>query len=165
MASGLIEEGGSATATRPGVNELRVEGNKPNPQDAQRILQSIRDAKKRADLVIVYEHNHVFDKPFRTIMLEELPERLAPPDWLKKWTHDGNRRRRGYHRDAWRASPARCRDLSRPAYLLRSGQFHFSGAADGDIARRTDRLGKRGRLCRLPGKDAAIHQVPADLAE
>ena len=21
-------------------------------------------------------------------MLEELPERLAPPDWLKKWTHD-----------------------------------------------------------------------------
>ena len=88
MASGLIEEGGSATATRPGVNELRVEGNKPNPQDAQRILGSIREAKKRADIVIVYEHNHVFDKPFRTIMLEELPERLAPPDWLKKWTHD-----------------------------------------------------------------------------
>jgi poly-gamma-glutamate capsule biosynthesis protein CapA/YwtB (metallophosphatase superfamily) len=88
MASGLIEEGGSATATRPGVNELRVEGNKPNPQDAQRILQSIREAKKRADLVIVYEHNHVFDRPFRTIMLEELPERLAPPEWLKKWTHD-----------------------------------------------------------------------------
>src|SRR5258705_5222043 len=88
MASGLIEEGGSATAARPGVNELRVEGNKPNPQDAQRILQSIRDAKKRADIVIVYEHNHVFDKPFRTIMLEELPERLVPPDWLKKWTHE-----------------------------------------------------------------------------
>ena len=37
--------------------------------------------------MIVYEHNHVFDKPFRTIMLEELPERLRPPDWLKKWTH------------------------------------------------------------------------------
>src|SRR5271156_49671 len=87
MASGLIDEGGSATSTRPGVNELRVEGNKPNPEDAQRILQSIRDARKQADLVIVYEHNHVFDKPFGTIMLEELPERLAPPDWLKKWTH------------------------------------------------------------------------------
>ncbi|MBZ5610681.1 MAG: CapA family protein [Acidobacteriia bacterium] len=88
MASGLVAEGGSATASRPGVNELRVEpGNKPNEEDAQRILQSIRDAKKRADLVIVYEHNHVFDKPFRTIMLEELPERLAPPEWLKKWTH------------------------------------------------------------------------------
>jgi poly-gamma-glutamate capsule biosynthesis protein CapA/YwtB (metallophosphatase superfamily) len=87
MASGLVEEGGSATAARPGVNELRVEGNQPNKEDAQRILQSIRDATKRADLVIVYEHNHVFDKPFRTIMLEELPERLAPPEWLKKWTH------------------------------------------------------------------------------
>jgi len=87
MASGLIPEGGSATATRPGVNELRVDGNKPNEEDTKRILQSIRDARKQADLVIVYEHNHVFDKPFRTIMLEELPERLAPPDWLKKWTH------------------------------------------------------------------------------
>lgn len=87
MASGLIAEGGSATATRPGVNELRVEANKPNEEDTQRILQSIRTARKNADLVIVYEHNHVFDKPFSTIMLEELPERLAPPDWLQKWTH------------------------------------------------------------------------------
>ena len=87
MASGLVPEGGSASATRPGVNELRVEGNKPNEEDAQRILQSIRAAATRADLVIVYEHNHVFDKPFRTIMLEELPERLRPPEWLKKWTH------------------------------------------------------------------------------
>lgn len=87
MASGLVAEGGSATATRPGVNELRVEANRPNEEDSQRILQSIGNAKKRADLVIVYEHNHVFDKPFSTVMLEELPERLAPPDWLKKWTH------------------------------------------------------------------------------
>jgi poly-gamma-glutamate capsule biosynthesis protein CapA/YwtB (metallophosphatase superfamily) len=87
MASGLIAEGGSATATRPGVNELRVENGKPNEEDAQRILGSIANARQRADLVIVYEHNHVFDKPFRTIMLEELPDRLAPPDWLKKWTH------------------------------------------------------------------------------
>jgi poly-gamma-glutamate capsule biosynthesis protein CapA/YwtB (metallophosphatase superfamily) len=87
MASGLVPEGGSATATRPGVNELRVAGNKPNEQDSQRILQSIREARNKADLVIVYEHNHVFDKPFQTIMLEELPERLGPPEWLKKWTH------------------------------------------------------------------------------
>jgi poly-gamma-glutamate synthesis protein (capsule biosynthesis protein) len=87
MASGLVPEGGSATATRPGVNELRVEGNKPNEEDSKRILQSIREARKKADLVIVYEHNHVFDKPFQTIMIEELPERLAPPDWLKTWTH------------------------------------------------------------------------------
>jgi poly-gamma-glutamate capsule biosynthesis protein CapA/YwtB (metallophosphatase superfamily) len=87
MASGLIADGASATATRPGVNELRVEGNAPNAEDARRILQSIRNARQQADLVIVYQHNHVFDKPFVTIMSEELPERLSPPDWLKKWTH------------------------------------------------------------------------------
>lgn len=88
IASGLIEEGGAASATRPGVNELRVIGNKPHAEDSARILASIREAKDRADLVIVYQHNHVFDKPFQTIMLEELPERLAPPDWLRQWTHD-----------------------------------------------------------------------------
>jgi poly-gamma-glutamate synthesis protein (capsule biosynthesis protein) len=87
MASGLVPDGGSATDGRPGVNELRVEGNRPNAEDARRILQSIREARARADLVIVYQHNHVFDKPFQTIMLEELPERLGPPEWLKKWTH------------------------------------------------------------------------------
>ncbi len=87
MASGLIPEGGSATATRPGVNEVHVQSGQPNEADAQRILRSIRDARAKADLVIVYQHNHVFDKPFQTIMLEELPERLAPPDWIKKWTH------------------------------------------------------------------------------
>jgi poly-gamma-glutamate capsule biosynthesis protein CapA/YwtB (metallophosphatase superfamily) len=105
MASGLIADGGSATATRPGVNELRIEaggkpnesttllpaepGNEPNPEDKQRILQNIRDARQHADLVIVYEHNHVFlNRPFGALFLEELPERLAPADWLKKWTHE-----------------------------------------------------------------------------
>jgi len=121
MASGLVPEGGSATASRPGVNELRIEGNKPNEEDSKRILQSIREARKKADLVIVYEHNHVFDKPFQTIMLEELPERLGPPDWLKKMDPCGSRCRRGHHRDAWGASPAWSRDLSRPADLLRPG--------------------------------------------
>src|ERR1700686_4251217 len=103
-ASGLIAPGGSATADRPGVNELRVEagdkeneatedlpgapGNTPNPEDSQRILQSIRDARQHADLVIVYQHNHVFgNHSFRTIFTEGMPERLAPNDWLKKWTH------------------------------------------------------------------------------
>jgi poly-gamma-glutamate capsule biosynthesis protein CapA/YwtB (metallophosphatase superfamily) len=103
-ASGLITPGGSATAARPGVNELRVEAggkeneatedlagapaNTPNPEDSQRILQSIRDARQHADLVIVYQHNHVFgNHSFSTIFTEGLPERLAPNDWLKKWTH------------------------------------------------------------------------------
>jgi poly-gamma-glutamate capsule biosynthesis protein CapA/YwtB (metallophosphatase superfamily) len=103
-ASGLITPGGSATAARPGVNELRVMagdkeneatidlpgalGNTPNSEDAQRILQSIRNARKQADLVIVYQHNHVFgNHAFSTIFTEGMQERLAPNDWLKKWTH------------------------------------------------------------------------------
>jgi poly-gamma-glutamate synthesis protein (capsule biosynthesis protein) len=103
-ASGLIAPGGSATADRPGVNELRVEAgdkeneatddlpgapeNTPNQEDAQRILQSIRDARQHADLVIVYQHNHVFgNHSFSTIFTEGMSERLAPNDWLKKWTH------------------------------------------------------------------------------
>ena len=37
----------------------------------------------------MYEHNHVFlNRPFAAILNEELPERLAPADWLKKWTHE-----------------------------------------------------------------------------
>src|SRR5208337_2618741 len=103
-ASGLIAPGGSATAERPGVNELRVEagdkeneatddlpgasGNSPNAEDAQRILQNIRDARQHADLVIVYQHNHVFgNHSFATIFTEGMQERLAPNEWLKKWTH------------------------------------------------------------------------------
>jgi len=103
-ASGLIVPGGSATADRPGVNELRVQAgdkeneatadlpgaaaNTPNPEDSQRILQSIRDARQHSDLVIVYQHNHVFaNHSFGTIFTEGMPERLAPNDWLKKWTH------------------------------------------------------------------------------
>jgi poly-gamma-glutamate capsule biosynthesis protein CapA/YwtB (metallophosphatase superfamily) len=103
-ASGLITPGGSAAAERPGVNELRVRAgdkeneatsdlpgapaNTPNQEDSQRILQSIREARQHADLVIVYQHNHVFgNHAFSTIFTEGMQERLAPNDWLKKWTH------------------------------------------------------------------------------
>ena len=92
-ASGLIVPGGGATAGSPGVNELRVyAGNKlneatedlpgaapnvPDESDSQRILQSIRDARKNADIVIVYQHNHVFSNhAFSTVYTEGLPERL-----------------------------------------------------------------------------------------
>src|SRR5215831_1470916 len=70
-ASGLIAPGARATTDRLGVNELRVEAgdreneatedlygpseNTPNPEDSQRILQSIREARQHADLVIVYQ--------------------------------------------------------------------------------------------------------------
>ncbi|HTS78349.1 MAG TPA: CapA family protein [Bryobacteraceae bacterium] len=88
MASGLVPAGGAATATRPGVDELRVDsGSQPNPEDAETILNSIREAAKKADLVIVYQHNHVFEKSFTAIFEEGMPERLRPPDWLKKWAH------------------------------------------------------------------------------
>jgi poly-gamma-glutamate capsule biosynthesis protein CapA/YwtB (metallophosphatase superfamily) len=88
MASGLVPAGASASEARPGVNELHVEPrNIPNQEDARRILQSISAARTRSDLVIVYQHNHVYDKPFGTIFAEELPDRLVPPDWIKKWAH------------------------------------------------------------------------------
>lgn len=103
-ASGLIVPGGGATAGSPGVNELRVYAGKklneanedlpgaapniPDETDSQRILQSIRDARKNADIVIVYQHNHVFSNhAFSTVYTEGLPERLAPNEWLIKWTH------------------------------------------------------------------------------
>ncbi len=103
-ASGLIGPEASATGDRPGVDELRVEAgdkeneatqdlpgapeNSPNSEDAQRILQSIRTARSHADLVIVYQHNHVFgNHSFSTIFSEGMPERLAPNEWLVKWTH------------------------------------------------------------------------------
>jgi poly-gamma-glutamate capsule biosynthesis protein CapA/YwtB (metallophosphatase superfamily) len=103
-ASGLVPANGNATADRPGVNELRVfAGNKqntamedlpgapansPNADDAQRILASIREARQHADVVIVYQHNHVFsNKSFSTIFNEGMAERLAPNQWLQKWVH------------------------------------------------------------------------------
>ncbi len=103
-ASGLIAQAARATADRPGVNELRVEAgdkeneasadlpgappNTPNAEDARRILDSIREARRKADVVIVYQHNHVFgNKSFSTIFTEGMPERLAPNEWLQKWTH------------------------------------------------------------------------------
>lgn len=105
MASGLITPQARAGEHHAGVNELRVEAggklnestedmpgagpNVPNAEDAQRILQSIREARKHADLVIVYEHNHVFsDHSFINMFTEGLPERLAPNPWLVKWTHE-----------------------------------------------------------------------------
>ena len=105
IASGLIAPGGRATMERAGVNELRVEAgdreneatedlpaalpNTPNAEDSRRLLQSIRDARQHADVVIVYQHNHVFgNRAFSTIFTEGLPERLAPNPWLTGWTHE-----------------------------------------------------------------------------
>lgn len=105
IASGLITPEARAEEHHAGVNELRVEAggklnestedmpgagpNAPNAQDAQRILKNIREARRHADLVIVYEHNHVFSNhSFINMFTEGLPERLAPNEWLVKWTHE-----------------------------------------------------------------------------
>jgi poly-gamma-glutamate capsule biosynthesis protein CapA/YwtB (metallophosphatase superfamily) len=104
-ASGLIGPQARATADRPGVNELRIDAggklneatddlpgapaNTPNAEDAQRILQSIREARRNADVVIVYQHNHVFgNHSFINLFTEGMPQRLAPNPWLIKWTHE-----------------------------------------------------------------------------
>jgi hypothetical protein len=50
------------------VNELHVSGDKASDEDTRRILQSIGEARKKADMVIVYEHNHIFAKPLQTII-------------------------------------------------------------------------------------------------
>jgi poly-gamma-glutamate capsule biosynthesis protein CapA/YwtB (metallophosphatase superfamily) len=103
-ASGLLAPGARATENSPGVDELRIEagdeeneadkelpampGNVTNKEDTARILKNIREARAHADVVIVYQHNHVFNnRPFSVLFGEGLMERLAPPDWLKKWTH------------------------------------------------------------------------------
>jgi len=103
-ASGLIGPEARATAARPGVNELRINAgaqpneatadlpgapaNAPDAEDAERILSSIRLARQHADLVIVYQHNHVFgNEAFSTLFSEGMTERLAPNEWLVKWTH------------------------------------------------------------------------------
>jgi poly-gamma-glutamate capsule biosynthesis protein CapA/YwtB (metallophosphatase superfamily) len=104
-ASGLISNGSSATVSRPGVNELRVHAadqlneastdlpdtgaNTPDAEDAARILEGIRAARQHADIVIVYQHNHVFgNQAFSSLFSEGMPERLAPNPWLVKWTHE-----------------------------------------------------------------------------
>jgi poly-gamma-glutamate capsule biosynthesis protein CapA/YwtB (metallophosphatase superfamily) len=58
-ASGAIRDGGAATMSRAGVNELRVEAETPNADDVARMLAAIRDAAAKADVVIAYHHNHV----------------------------------------------------------------------------------------------------------
>lgn len=75
MASGSIREGAAASPGSPGVNELRVARGEPNALDRARILESIRAAADRSDLVIAYHHNHVYDQQ----------DPLTPPEWLRAW--------------------------------------------------------------------------------
>lgn len=63
MATGAIREGGAATATRPGVNEIRRgPSGALNADDVARTCAAIAEAAKTADIVIAYHHNHYWEK-------------------------------------------------------------------------------------------------------
>jgi poly-gamma-glutamate capsule biosynthesis protein CapA/YwtB (metallophosphatase superfamily) len=154
-ASGLIAAGGSATADRPGVNELRVDagdreneattdlpgapGNTANREDSQRILESIREARQHADIVIVYQHNHVFgNHSFATIFTEGMPDAADAERLAEEVDACGGGCGCRHHGDAWRATAARSGNLSWQAHLLRSGQLYLQPAALAYLYPRTD---------------------------
>lgn len=59
FATGKVREGGAATSKRPGVNELRRDAaGQPVEEDATRVLSAIAEARRRAEVVIAYQHNH-----------------------------------------------------------------------------------------------------------
>lgn len=67
MATVRISDSAIATSTRPGVNLLRLE----NAGDWTRNIMAIKDARKHADVVIVYHH-------FQTV---------GTPEWQRRWAH------------------------------------------------------------------------------
>jgi poly-gamma-glutamate capsule biosynthesis protein CapA/YwtB (metallophosphatase superfamily) len=73
MASGGLDLNAPATASRPGINELRVEADGAiDPNDLERNLSSVREAASRADHVLVYQHNHYWE-----------PDWQDPPGWQR----------------------------------------------------------------------------------
>ena len=75
MASGAIREGAAATATRAGVNEVRLEATgELNAEDTARNLSAIREAARTTPHVFAYQHNHYWEKDFR-----------VTPAWQRAW--------------------------------------------------------------------------------
>jgi poly-gamma-glutamate capsule biosynthesis protein CapA/YwtB (metallophosphatase superfamily) len=72
MASGKVREGGAATPGRAGVNEVRVDAGVPNAEDVARYLGAIVQARAKAQTVIAYHHNHVWDEDI-----------TQPPAWQR----------------------------------------------------------------------------------
>lgn len=66
MAAGRIRDGAAATATRPGVNELRFSDGLPHGGDVERNLAAIAGARGRAARVIAYLHNHEWGEDMTT---------------------------------------------------------------------------------------------------
>lgn len=71
FATGKVRDGGMATDTRPGVNELRRDANGVlNTADEARVMDALRSAAARADLVIACHHNHDWE-----------PDNALVPTW------------------------------------------------------------------------------------
>lgn len=78
MAVGKIRDGAAATATRAGVNELRMpEPGILHPDDVQRNLASIRQAKNSGKTVLVCLHNHEWGENMALLY-----------DWARQFAHD-----------------------------------------------------------------------------
>jgi poly-gamma-glutamate synthesis protein (capsule biosynthesis protein) len=75
MATGKIRPGGAAATDHPGANELRQQNGTLNADDTTRILASIEQAARGADLVIAYHHNHDWNEA----------DPALPPRWLEDW--------------------------------------------------------------------------------
>lgn len=72
-ATGKVREGGAATPSRPGVNEVRRDDSgQVETVDAARVLDALSDAARRADVVIAYQHNHDWE-----------PDNAMVPDWQR----------------------------------------------------------------------------------
>jgi poly-gamma-glutamate synthesis protein (capsule biosynthesis protein) len=65
-ATGKIRAGAAATATRAGVNELRMQDGGLDESDVLRNLRAIAVARSRADYVIAYLHNHQWGEDMTT---------------------------------------------------------------------------------------------------
>ena len=61
FATGKVREGGAATPARAGVNEVREESpGVLNTDDLARVFAALKAASKSADVVIAYQHNHLW---------------------------------------------------------------------------------------------------------
>ena len=61
FATGKVRDGGAASPTRPGVNEVREDSpGVLNAQDLARVHAALAEGAKTAEVVIAYQHNHLW---------------------------------------------------------------------------------------------------------
>jgi poly-gamma-glutamate capsule biosynthesis protein CapA/YwtB (metallophosphatase superfamily) len=78
FASGKIGDGAAATATRAGINEVKLDEKtgEIDAADAARVFAALRNAAGVADVVIAYQHDHYWEKDNR-----------ITPAWKKRFAH------------------------------------------------------------------------------